>query len=143
MNAQLTSAAITIASLALYQICIKAIPTGLNPLSALVTFYVTALVCTLIAIGFAPIDAPRWSLAEFSWAAAAVGIAIVGIELGYLFMYRSGWQLAAAPLVVMGGAAVLLTLIDFLVFRQQWSPRYGLGILICLLGLYLLAPQEQ
>jgi len=143
MNAQVASAAVVIASLAMYQIFIKTVPTELNPLIALVTLYVTALVCTLLAIKFAPIDAPHWSLSEFSWPAVAVGIAIVGIEIGYLFMYRSGWHLAAAPLIAVGGAAVVLIPVSVLVFRQPWSARYGFGILICLYGLYLLSPREQ
>lgn len=143
MNTQVASAAVAIASLAMYQIFIKTVPTELNPLIALVTFYVTALVCTLLAIKFAPIDAPHWSLSEFSWPAVAVGIAIVGIEIGYLFMYRSGWHLAAAPLIAVGGAAVVLIPVSVLVFRQPWSARYGFGILICLYGLYLLSPREQ
>jgi drug/metabolite transporter (DMT)-like permease len=129
MNAQVASAAVVIASLAMYQIFIKTVP--------------TALVCTLLAIKFAPIDAPHWSLSEFSWPAVAVGIAIVGIEIGYLFMYRSGWHLAAAPLIAVGGAAVVLIPVSVLVFRQPWSARYGFGILICLYGLYLLSPREQ
>ena len=143
MNAQIASAALVIASLALYQIFIKTVPAELNPLVALVTFYVTALVCSLVAVKFAPIDVPDWSFANFSWPAVGVGIAIVGIELGYLLMYRSGWHLAAAPLVAVGGAAVLLIPISFFVFRQPWSARYGFGILFCLYGLYLLSPRKQ
>ncbi len=143
MTVQITSAAIAIASVVTYQICMKVIPEDLNPISALVTFYITALICTLIAAKFVPVSTPSWSFAEFSWTAVFVGVAIVGIELGYLLMYRSGWHLAAAPLVVMGGTAVLLTPIGFAIFRQPWSLRYLLGIMLCLYGLYLLSPQEQ
>jgi len=143
MVTQATSAAIVIASIVAYQICMKVIPTHVNPISALVTFYTTALLCTLVAARFIPVDMPSWSTAEFSWAAVFVGIAIVGIELGYLLMYRSGWNLATAPLLVMGGAAVLLVPISLLVFRQPWSARYLFGMALCLYGLYLLSPQEQ
>lgn len=142
MTAYITSAAIAIASVVTYQICMKVIPDDLNPIGVLVTFYITALVLTLIAAKFVPVDAPGWSFDQFSWAAVIVGIAIVGIELGFLLMYRSGWHLSAAPLVVMGGAAVLLVPIGLLVFRQPWSSKYLLGIVLCLYGLYLLAPQD-
>lgn len=140
---QLSSAVIAIASMVMYQICMKVVPHQLNPISALVTFYSTALVFTLIVAKFVPVDAPNWSVAEFSWAAAFVGVAIVGIELGYLLMYRSGWHLSSAPLIVMGGAAVLLTPVALLIFRQPWSSRYAFGIVLCLCGLYLLSPQER
>jgi len=143
MTPQITTAAIAIASVVTYQLCMKVVPQDLNPISALVTIFSTALVCTLIAAKFAPVDPPSWSFAEFSWTPVFVGVAIVGIELGYLLMYRSGWHLAAAPLVVMGAAAVVLTPIGFLVFRQPWSSKYVLGLALCLFGLYLLTPQEQ
>jgi len=143
MTPQITTAAIAIASVVTYQLCMKLVPQDLNPISALVTIFGTALVCTLIAAKFVPVDVPNWSFAEFSWTPVFVGVAIVGIELGYLLMYRSGWHLAAAPLFVMGSAAVVLTPIGFLVFRQPWSSRYAFGLALCLYGLYLLSPQEQ
>jgi len=143
MTGQLASAAIAIASVVTYQICMKVIPHDLNPISALVTFYVSALICTLIAAWFIPVGMPSWSLAEFSWPAVIVGAAIVGIELGFLLMYRSGWHLGIAPLITMGGAAVLLLPIGVLMFRQPWTPKYLLGIVLCLYGLYLLSPPAQ
>ncbi len=137
------SVALAIASAAAYQICMKIVPEGLNPISVLVTFYTTALIFTLVVARFIPVDAPNWSLSEFSWAAACVGVAIVGIELGFLLMYRSGWHVGAAPLVVMGGAAVVLVPVAILIFKQPWSPRFLIGIVVCLYGLYLLAPREH
>jgi multidrug transporter EmrE-like cation transporter len=143
MMTQTTSAFIAIASVVAYQLSIKSVPHDLNPISALVTFYVTALICTVIAAKFMPVSVPNLSIAEFSWAAVLVGIAIVGIELGFLLMYRSGWHLAVAPLVTMGAATILLAPIAVFVFRQPFSARYFFGLALCLYGLYLLAPQEQ
>ena len=143
MVTQTTSAFIAIASVVAYQVSIKSIPHDLNPISALVTFYVTALVCTLVVARFVPVSMPSWSMTEFSWAAVMVGIAIVGIELGFLLMYRSGWNLAVAPLVTMGSATVLLVPIAVFAFRQPFSARYLFGLALCLYGLYLLAPQRQ
>ena len=142
MMNQATTAGIAIAFVVIYQLCMKVIAEDLNPISALVTFYVTALVCTRIGARFLPVSMPAWSYAEFSWAAAGVGVAIVGIELGFLLMYRTGWHLSTAPMVVMGGAAVLLIPVAWLVFQQPWSARYFFGLVLCLSGLYLLAPQK-
>ena len=143
MITQTTSALIVVASLATYHVFIKLIPHDLNPVSALVTFYGTALVCTLFAAKFAPVSTQGWSIAEFSWAAVLVGVAIVGIELGFLLMYRSGWHLSVAPLFTMGAATVLLVPIAVLIFRQPFSARYFFGLALCLCGLYLLTPQRQ
>jgi multidrug transporter EmrE-like cation transporter len=143
MITQTASALIAIGSVVAYQICMKVIPHDLNPISALVTFYVTALVCTLVVAKFVPVAAPNWSMAEFSWTAVLVGVAIVGIELGYLLMYRSGWHLAVAPLVVLGASAVVLAPVGWLMFRQPLSLRYLFGLVLCVYGLYLLLPQGQ
>ena len=143
MTAQLSSAAIAVGSVAMYQIAIKLVPEGLNPINALVTFYITALVCTLLSAKFIPVDAPSWQFSDIPWAAVIVGIAIVGIELGYLLMYRSGWELAKAPLIGMGGAAVLLVPISFLIFRETVSLRGLSGIVLCIYGLYLMAPKTE
>ncbi|MEM8500640.1 MAG: hypothetical protein AAF542_21680 [Pseudomonadota bacterium] len=142
MSSQFGSAAIVVISILTYQTFIKAVPEHINPINALLTFYVTALVCTLIAAKLLPATQSAISLSEFSWAAATVGVAIVGIELGYLLMYRNGWHLATAPLITMGTASILLLPISLLVFQQPWSTRYLFGIGFCLLGLYLLAPQD-
>ena len=142
MNAQLISAAIVVGSIVTYQICMKVVPNDLNPISAMVTFYATALIFTLISAKFVPVDAPSWSLSEVSWVAVFVGIAIVGIELGYLLMYRSGWQLAVAPLIGLGGAAIILAPVGYLVFREPLSLKNIVGIVLCLYGLYLLTPQK-
>ena len=143
MSGQISSALIVIASIAMYQIGMKLTPEHINPVSALVTFYVTALLCTLIAAKLMPVSMPSISLAEFSWAAVLVGVAIVGIELGFLMMYRNGWNLSTGPVITMGGAVMLLLPVSFLVFGQPWSLRNLAGIVLCLGGLYLLAPRVE
>ena len=142
MTAQFSSALIVVASIVLYQVGMKLVPHSFSPITVLLTFYSTALICTLVAAQFLPADQPRFSMANFSWAAVVVGVAIVGIELGYLLMYRSDWHLAIAPLVTMGTATIILLPISLLVFHQPWSTRYLFGLLFCVCGLYLLAPQK-
>lgn len=143
MTPQFVSAAVVITSVVMYQICMKSVPEGVNPVSALLTFYLSALVCTLLASRFFADTGTVFSISEFSWAAALVGVAIVGIELGYLLMYRSGWTLAAAPLIGMGGAAIILTVIGMAFFRQPITPKTIAGVGLCLYGLYLLTPTDK
>lgn len=143
MSAQFSSAAIAILAIVTYQMGMKLVPHNINPVSALLTFYVTAIVFTLIAARFSLSQGPVFESSQFSWSAVLVGIAIVGIELGYLLMYRSGWKLAVAPVVGMGAAALILVPVGLLMFRQPWSFRYFFGIAFCIGGLYLLIPQES
>ena len=142
MSPHFLSAAMVISAIAMYQICMKTIPDGVNPASALITFYVSALVFTIIAAKLFMPNEAIFSADEFSWAAALVGIAIVGIELGYLLMYRSGWSLAAAPLIGMGGSAIILIIVSFIFFKEPVSLRTLSGVGLCLIGLFLLTPQD-
>ena len=106
MRPYFLSASIVSSSIVVYQICMKVIPEGVNPVSALLTFYLSALVCTLAAAPIFKLQEGMLSLSNFTLPAVLVGVAIVGIEFGYLYMYRSGWTLSAAPLMGMGSAAV-------------------------------------
>lgn len=143
MNPQVGSVTIVVLSIVLYQLCMKGIPEGVNPVSALITFYVSALLCTLVTAKLFPGGELSLSSSDFSWQAALVGVAIVGIELGYLLMYRSGWNIAVAPLIGMGIAAVLLAIIGALFFRQPATLRYFCGLAMCLYGFYLIVPQTR
>ena len=139
MSPYFLSASIVISSIVVYQICMKVIPEGVNPVSALLTFYLSALVCTLAAAPIFKLQEGMLSLSNFTLPAVLVGVAIVGIEFGYLYMYRSGWTLSAAPLMGMGSAAVILALIGFTWFQDPISVRKLAGVAFCLFGLYLLS----
>ena len=142
MSPYFLSASIVVSSIVIYQVCMKLIPEGVNPVSALLTFYLSALLCTLVAAGVFRLHENMLSMSHFTWPAVLVGVAIVGIEFGYLYMYRSGWSLSAAPILGMGGAAVLLTVIGYFGFQQAISVRQISGIGLCLIGLYLLSAQK-
>ena len=139
MSPYFLSASIVISSIVVYQICMKVIPEGVNPVSALLTFYLSALVCTLAAAPIFKLQEGMLSLSNFTLPAVLVGVAIVGIEFGYLYMYRSGWTLSAAPLIGMGSAAVVLAFIGFTWFQDPISLRKVAGVALCLIGLYLLS----
>lgn len=142
MNAQFVSASVVIVSIAVYQTNMKLVSGALNPLHVLVTIFSTALLCTLLAIKFVPALQTTTTepfLSNFPYSAVIVGLAIVGVELGYLLMFRSGCHLASAPLVTMGGAAVLLTIIGAILFSQPLTARTIAGLVIVISGLYILS----
>ena len=145
MNQQIVSAAIVIVSIVVYQTNMKLVSGELNPLHVLATIFSTALICTLLALKFLPATQTASNvpfLQNFPLSAVLVGLAIVGIELGYLLMFRSGWHLASAPLVTMGGAAVILAVIGAMFFNQSLTVKSVSGLIIVLIGLYLLSPKE-
>ncbi|MEA4807187.1 EamA family transporter [Acetobacterium wieringae] len=67
-----------------------------------------------------------------------LGIAIVGIELGYLFLYRSGWKISSGSLIANISVALLLIIAGIIFYHEHISLKELLGIALCLGGLFII-----
>ncbi|HEY45213.1 MAG TPA: hypothetical protein G4O14_00365 [Anaerolineae bacterium] len=74
---------------------------------------------------------------KVNWVSIALGIAIVGVEVGYLLAYRAGWQISLGAIVSNVAVAVLLLPIGILLFREKLSTVNYVGIVLCVLGLVM------
>ena len=52
-------------------------------------------------------------------------------------MYRAGWKISVASLVMNIALACVLLAVGLLVYHETVSLRQGLGVLVCLVGIYL------
>ena len=68
---------------------------------------------------------------------AASGAAIVGLDLGFLFLYRSGYPVSLGALVTQSAAALLLLFVGVAVFRERLSLANAVGLVLCVAGLWL------
>lgn len=92
MSPYLLSMALVVASLTLYQVAQRAMPPTANPFALLVLVYGVALALSALGLLLYPAKGGLADLLrEPSWAPWALGLAVVGIELGYLLVYRTGW----------------------------------------------------
>lgn len=133
------SITLAILSSALYHFSAKSTPANINFAIALVVTYAVALVITLATAFFFP--APNGILAELkqlNWASFLLAIAIVGIEFGFLMVYRSGWNLGIAAVLVNVVASLLLLPVAIFLFKDKISWINMLGIFVCLAGLVML-----
>lgn len=129
---------LTVISNVLYHIFLKVLPTGIHPAVSLVILYGSALaVCLLYLIFFPPAEGLLNSLKNISWANVGVGLAIVGLELGFILAYRAGWNISLAGIVSASAVAIILLPIGFLVFREKISTINFLGVALCIGGLFL------
>ncbi|HHZ00764.1 MAG TPA: EamA family transporter, partial [Tissierellia bacterium] len=78
-------------------------------------------------------------LSKTNWTAIVLGISIVGLEFGYLWIYRVGWKISTANLFTSISLTCVLLIIGFLIYKEVLSFRQILGIGVCVLGLILLA----
>ena len=122
-----------------YQICAKATPEAMNPLAALtVTYTIADLASGLL---FAATIRGGSLLREYShlnWAPFVFGLALVGLEVGFIYAYKAGWPVSAASLVASAFLAVVLIFVGFLVYKEPITVSKLIGIAICMVGLYFI-----
>ena len=74
---------------------------------------------------------------QLNWTAIALALAIIGLDLGFILLYRTGFEVSLGALVTQTAAAMLLVGIGVLVFREKLDLAQGVGIVLCLVGLWL------
>jgi drug/metabolite transporter (DMT)-like permease len=132
------SVVMIVASNLLYHVAQKSIPADANPLLSVAVTYAAALLVTLLLWPLAPGGAPKLAgLAKLNWATIGVGVAAVGIEIGFLLAYRAGWNISVGSLVVSVAVAILLLPTGLLLYREHLSAANVAGIVLCLAGLVL------
>ncbi|MCR4818863.1 MAG: EamA family transporter [Fretibacterium sp.] len=129
---------IIVASNCFYNICTKSTPAGINAFCALVVTYLTSAVITfaLFICEVKPENA-FLELSKINWSSFILGIAIVGLEIGYILLYRAGWKLSSGALVANICLAFALIFIGSLLYKEQITLRQILGIGFCVAGLVL------
>lgn len=73
-----------------------------------------------------------------NWATYSLGLALVGLELGFLLVYRSGWKVSIAALFCNAFVTALLIPVGVLIFREQLDLKKIAGIVLASAGLWLI-----
>lgn len=130
---------IVIASNTFYNICMKSTPNDVNPFGALMVTYAVSLIITAVIFVFmVKPENVVLELAKVNWVSVVLALALVGLEVGYVFVYRVGWQVSSASVVANIGLACVLLIVGFLLYKEDVSIRQILGILVCMVGLVLI-----
>jgi multidrug transporter EmrE-like cation transporter len=136
---QLAWLSLAIACTVGYHLVLKLTPAGVNPLlSLLVTYAAVTLLFGLILLVASGSFEWRQELRQLNWTAVALAVVIVGLDLGFLFLYRSGFEVSLGALVTQSAAAMLLLVIGVAVFREKLGMANAAGLVLCLAGLWLL-----
>ncbi len=135
-----TSMALCILATILYQLFQKLTPANANPAVALTATYVSSLaLCLLTLPVIFPLKKDLGSeIHQLNFASFALALALVGLEVGFLLLYRSGWRISIAAVVVNVTATVLLLIIGVVFFREKITLVNAIGILVCIAGLVLI-----
>lgn len=135
---QLLWLSLAIACTVAYHVVLKLTPAGANPFLSLMATYGSVTLLFGVGLAVAPGQFEwRHEVQQLNWTAIALAVAIIGLDLGFILLYRSGFEVSLGALVTQTAAAMLLVGIGVLVFREQLSVANALGIVLCLAGLWL------
>ena len=130
---------VVIASNTFYNICMKSTPSDVNPFAALMVTYIIAVIITAVIFVFmAKPEHVAFELSKVNWTSVILAFALVGLEVGYVFVYRAGWKVSNAPVVANIGLACVLLIIGYFLYRENISIRQIIGIIVCMVGLVLI-----
>ena len=122
-----------------YQICTKEVPDGMNPFASLTITYVVGAILSLIM--YYLIGGGGNIIEEYkktNWAPFVLGLVIVGLEVGFIYAYKAGWQVSVAQIVQACALAVILIFVGYLIYKEELTWNKVLGALVCLGGLVLI-----
>lgn len=121
-----------------YQYFVKLIPQTLNPIISILMVYVTGIVLCLILLPFYPSEGSLGiHIRKLNWIQIAVAISVLAIELGFLLMYRYGWNLTTTNITTGVFTNLLLIAIGILILGEKISLINGLGIILSIIGVAL------
>jgi len=130
---------LAVCSSAFYHFTAKSTPGNVNFTVSLLVTYAIAFLATLLTFPFFPVpEGMMTELKKLNWASIGLAIAVVGIEFGFLLMYRSGWNLGIAAVLVTVIASLILVPVAVFVFKDRISWVNVVGIFVCLAGLVML-----
>lgn len=130
---------IAIAGTVSYHVVLKLTPPGANQfLSLAVTFAVGSLAFVgiyAVSPGTAPL---RVELGQLNWTSLVLAAVVVCLDLSFLMLYRSGFDVSLGQLVTQSAAALLLLLLGVAFFTEKMSLANIGGVLLCVAGLWLI-----
>jgi len=133
------SIVLVVASNVLYNLMQKFTPTKANPFSALLVTYLTAALITAAALWASKPERGFFnSFKDLNWTSIALGVAIIGLEFGYLMVYRSGWKISVGSLVANIALAVILIPVGVFFFKEGFGTNKIIGAILCILGLIMI-----
>ena len=111
-------------------------PPEVHPFASLtVTYLVGAILSGVMFFVLNPGGNLLREYGKLNWAPFALGIVIVGLEVGFVYAYKAGWQVSTASVVQNAFLAIALVIVGVLLYREHisWSKLVGIGL--CLVGL--------
>ena len=131
--------ALVVLSNTLYQICAKSIPETVNPIASLTITYLTAAAASVVLYCVLNRDVnlvQQWR--QINWASIVLGLVLVGLEAGFIYAYKAGWQVSTAATIQSAFLAILLLAVGVALYHEAITWNKIVGVAVCLIGLAIL-----
>ncbi|MCQ2592265.1 MAG: EamA family transporter [Treponema sp.] len=131
--------AVIVFSNIIYQICAKGIPEQMNTYASMTVTYAVSTVFS--AIMFLVSSKGQNILQQFkltNWATVVLGIVITGLELGFIFAYKSGWKVSTLATITNAFLAIALIFLGFFMYKEAITWTKLVGVIICLIGIWFI-----
>ena len=122
-----------------YQICAKSVPDQVSPFASLTVTYLIGAAFSAVMFLITGKGAGFFKeLSKMNWAPYVLGMVIVGLEVGFIYAYKAGWQVSTASIVQSSFLAVALIFVGYFLYHEALTWNKILGVVICLVGLVLI-----
>lgn len=128
--------ALVVLSNVFYQICAKSVPKEIDPFaSIIVTYLIGAVTSAILYFAIGSGGSLTKEFAKLNWAPFVLGISIVGLEAGWIYAYKAGWEVSTGFIVQSAFLAIVLLFVGYLLYHEALTWNKLAGIAICLVGL--------
>lgn len=120
-----------------YQVGLKEVSGIGDPMISLMVTYLAASAVSFVIYFFQSLGKESFlrGVLSVNVSAMGLGLAIVGIEVGTLFMYRAGWAVNVAFVVANSLIVAALMVTGFLLYKEKLTLRQLIGVGISLAGI--------
>ena len=120
-----------------YQVGLKEVSGIGDPMISLMVTYLAASAVSFVIYFFQSLGKESFlrGVLSVNVSAVGLGLAIVGIEVGTLFMYRAGWAVNVAFVVANSLIVAALMVTGFLLYKEKLTLRQLIGVGISLAGI--------
>ena len=129
---------LVILSNVLYQVCAKEVPSEMNAFASLtVTYLIAAIACGIFffALGGSADSSLLREYSKINWAPIVLGVVIVGLEAGWIFAYKAGWEVSTGFIVQSAVLSILLLSLGYFAYHEALTWNKLVGVAVCLVGL--------
>ena len=123
-----------------YHLVLKVTPGAVNPLLSLAITYAIGAAAFLGCYALVPDTPPiRDAVRLVNWTALGLAITVIAIDVAFLLLYRSGFEVALGLNITQAAAALILVAVGVIVFREKITAMNLAGIVLCVVGLWLIS----